>query len=392
MLLLNKRKQASDNGSSHDMRWCSTFQQQQRTPWGAYLRWMALVAALVLDGCSTAPLLPYTADAPPLVLVPASWAGVQDKRGRFREIFCEILEVRGRALPDYRPCDQALARLGIEPAATGREVDLGPSRQRLVAAIVPGVGWDCFFDWLDPSGGAAEHIRQFGYDQIILKVDGLSSSAGNARQIRDAIMRMPQQRGVSRLVLIGYSKGAPDILEALVAYPEIRSRVAAVVSAAGAVGGSPLANDVEQSLLNLLTKWPGAQCSPGDGGAIESLRTATRRAWLAQNPLPPEVPYYSLVAFPQPERISSVLRPSYRKLSLVDARNDSQVLFYDQVIPGSSLIGYVNADHWALAVPIARSHSSLGATFVNHNDFPREALLEALLRFVEEDLANLPAD
>jgi hypothetical protein len=29
----------------------------------------------------------------------------------------------------------------------------------------------------------------------------------------------------------------------------------------------------------------------------------------------------------------------------------------------------------------------LGNTLVNHNDYPREALLEALLRYVEEDLA-----
>jgi hypothetical protein len=81
------------------------------------------------------------------------------------------------------------------------------------------------------------------------------------------------------------------------------------------------------------------------------------------------------------------LKPSYNKLARIDGRNDGQVLFYDQVIPGSTLLGYVNADHWALAVPIARTHDMLGATFVNHNDFPREALLEALLRFVEEDLA-----
>jgi hypothetical protein len=80
--------------------------------------------------------------------------------------------------------------------------------------------------------------------------------------------------------------------------------------------------------------------------------------------------------------------PTYNKLSRVDARNDSQLLFYDQVIPDSSLMGYLNADHWALAVPIARNHAFLGATFVNHNDFPREALLEAVLRFIEEDLAQ----
>ena len=73
-------------------------------------------------------------------------------------------------------------------------------------------------------------------------------------------------------------------------------------------------------------------------------------------------------------------------MSKVDARNDSQVIYYDQVIPGSTLLGFVNADHWALAVPIARSHSFIGSTFVDKNDFPREALIEAILRFVDEDL------
>lgn len=106
------------------------------------------------------------------------------------------------------------------------------------------------------------------------------------------------------------------------------------------------------------------------------------------HPLPTDVHYYSLITFPQPERISSALKSSYRKLARIDARNDSQVIFYDQVVPGSDLIAYINADHWALAVPIARSHSTIGKLFVTENAYPREALLEALLRFVEEDLAS----
>jgi len=348
---------------------------------------LALLAAITAGGCATPPLMPYTTETPPLVLVPAAQAGVQDQRGRFREIFCAIVAKRGTALPDDRPCNEALARVGTEPAGTGAPVKLGPSRLRLVAAVAPGVGWDCFSDWLDLKHSGAVHVRQFGYNQITLKVDGLSSSTNNARQIRDAILRTTPASDAAQLVLIGYSKGAPDILEALVSYPEIRNRVAAVVSVAGAVGGSPLANGAEQSQLALLQHWPGARCRPGDGGAVASLRPATRQAWLAQHPLPPGVPYYSLVTFPQPERISSVLKSSYNTLSRVDARNDSQVLFYDQVIPGSALLGYLNADHWALAVPIARAHPALGSTLVNHNDFPREALLEAVLRMVEEDLA-----
>ena len=108
---------------------------------------------------------------------------------------------------------------------------------------------------------------------------------------------------------------------------------------------------------------------------------------MAQNPLPSSVPTYSVVTLPQPERISSILGGSAKKLSMIDGRNDSQVIFYDQVIPGSSLLGYVNADHWAIAVPIARAHTTIASMFVTENAYPREALVEAVLRFVEEDLA-----
>ena len=92
-------------------------------------RWsvtMIVLATLLLGACSTGPLSPYMEDTPALVLVPASAAGVQDARGRFREIFCAVLEARGEALPDYRPWAEALARVGNEAPGSGTAVDLGP--------------------------------------------------------------------------------------------------------------------------------------------------------------------------------------------------------------------------------------------------------------------------
>jgi hypothetical protein len=347
---------------------------------------LTAVASMFVAACTTAPLEPYTEDAPPLVLLPATEAGVVDKRGRFREIFCTILEKRGTNLPDYRPCDEALTHVGSEPHGTGKKVKLGQASRRLVAVLVPGIGWDCFSDWLDQKHSVHQHVHQFGYELLLMQVDSLSGTTNNAHQIRDAIVKMESENKERNLVLIGYSKGAPDILEAVVSYPEIRRRIAAVVSVAGAVGGSPLANNATQSQLELMRHWPGARCTLGDGGAVESLRPSIRKKWLANHTFPRDFPYYSLVTYPRPDRISTILKSSYDKLSRIDARNDSQVLFYDQVIPGSTLLGYVNADHWALAVPIARSHSMLGSTFVDQNDYPREALLEAVLRFVDEDL------
>jgi hypothetical protein len=346
------------------------------------------LAAVFISACSTKPLIPFTTDTAPLIMVPATQAGVVDKRGRFREIYCKVLESRGETFPDFRTCKEALTEVGVEPSGTGEKVELGQSKRGLIAAIVPGLGFDCFEKWIDLKGSIGSHIRQFGYDSTVIKVDSLSSSQHNALQISEAIMKIQLHDAKKRIVLIGYSKGTTDILEAIVTYPEIQKHIAAVISVAGAVGGSPLANNVTKAQLTILTHWPGAQCSSGDGGAIESLRTETRMKWLANNALPRDVHFYSLVTYPQPDRISEVLKLSYNNLSRVDARNDGQLLFYDQLIPGGDLVAYLNADHWAAALPIARSHRFLKDNLINHNDYPREALMEALLRFVEEDLAR----
>lgn len=342
-------------------------------------------ATMTVSACSTAPPSRHADPAPAFVLP----ADVGDQRGRFREIFCAVLEERGETLPDFRLCGDALRRVDPEPEGTGTTVELGPSTRHLVAVFVPGLGWECVSDWLDVSGTAATHVRRFGYDAVAIMVGAFSSSTANARQIRDEIMAGEPQSPEPRLVLIGYSKGTPDILEAITDYPEIRPRIAAVVSLAGAVGGSAIADEVTQSQLELLRHWPDADCSPGDGGAVESLRPSIRQAWLAEHTLPHDVPFYSLVTYPTPERISSVLKPTFRQLSKIDPRNDGMMLLDDQIIPRSRLLGLVNADHWAVAVPIARSHPGLGATLVDRNDYPREALLEAVLRFVEEDLATI---
>jgi len=340
------------------------------------------VFVVLLAGCSTAP--PHASGGfPGTPVIPE---GIDDQRGRFLEIYCSVLEARSRQLPDTRSCDEALRVFGDEAAWPGEEVELGQASRHVTALVVPGVGWDCFADWLDLQGTTVDHVREFGYDAATVDVESLSSCTTNARLIRDAVLSTDPPSDTPDLVLIGYSKGAPDILEAVVAYPEIRPRIAAVVSVAGAVGGSQIAEEVTQSLLELLSHWPGSDCSKGDEGAVDSLRPATRDAWLAENHLPDEIPFYSLITVPTPGRVSSATKPFYQQLGKIEVFNDGMMMYSDQFIPGSTLLGYLNADHWAVAVPISRTHRVVGATVVNHNDYPREALLEAILRFVEEDL------
>lgn len=343
---------------------------------------------LILLACSGKPLIPYTEESPPVIMVPLSMAGIEDGRGRFREVLCSVLEMHGSDVPDYRSCEDALTRVGKEPPGTGQPVELGTASGDFLIGFVPGFGWDCFADWLDVTNTVPAHLEKSGYSISMVKVGGLTGSLMNAGHINTAVEGLGPEHDGKPIILIGYSKGAVDILEFVVNHPQAASRVKAVVSISGSVGGSPLAIGATQEQAEFLQRVPGAECSKGDRGVIESMLPDVRKQWLADNPLPGHIRYYSVVSYPHPDRISSGLKRGYKKLSKVDSRNDSQVIFYDQIIPGSTLVAFANADHWAMAVPIERNHKFLGSTLVNRNDYPREAFLEALLRYVDEDLAK----
>lgn len=339
-----------------------------------------LAAGLALvGGCATQPRMPFEIEVPP---------GVNDARSRFAGYLCAVIDRGGDALPDHRPCIEALSNVEGQPVVAARAPELGVSKSGLIAAVVPGIGYGCIAGWLEPGDSIRDHLRSFGYDLRMIEVDALSGTATNARRIRDAVMALPEDATGARLVLIGYSKGAPDILDAIVTYPEMRPRIAAVVSLAGAVGGSPLAAGAEGRTAELLRYFPGARCDAGDHESVAALRPEVRKRWLEEHPLPAGIPFYSVVTLPDPDRISWILKPSYRKLRGLDARNDGQVIAADQLIPGGTLLAYVNADHWAIALPIARSHPVVGALLVTDNEYPREALFEAILRFIEDDVAE----
>lgn len=345
---------------------------------------------LTLTACSFQPKIPFSTDFNPIGEMPESRGGIEDGRGRFREIFCKILEEHGRDLPDYMPCDEALMMVGTEPAATGLPVPLGPTRADYLIGVVPGFGWDCIESWLDHENYGPRHIEQFGYESAFLAVEGLSGTSTNARLINEFLEKLPAEDDGRPLILMGYSKGAPDLLDFVVNYPGMAERVVAVVALAGAVSGSPLAIGSTQDQAELLIKVPQSQCDAGDGGGVNALLPVVRKTWLEENPLPQHIKYYSVVTYPDPDtRMSLGLKSSYRDLAeLADARNDSQVVFYDQVIPGSTLLAFPNADHWALAVPISRKHKITSSTVINHNDYPREAIFEAIVRYIEEDLSD----
>ena len=349
---------------------------------------LAVFVAMLLASCAGPAAGPALHDTPSTVLLPAGKAGVTDGRGRFREIYCAIRHDHGGALPNDRPCQDsaALWRLPDEPPASGRPVRLGQSRAGLMVVMVPGLLAECIAGLSTVFEDARANLEAQGYRTGYIQTRGRQNAETNAEILRDALSAMPT--GL-RIVLVTHSKGTVDAMAALVAYPELSARVVAVVSVAGAVNGSPLADIVPQALAELAESTTLADCPPGSGvEAVDSLRRSARLAWLAAHDLPRGVRTYSLAAFAGPDDMSAALLPFYRILAQVEPRNDGLVIASDAVIPGSTLLGHPNADHLAVAMPFAANTPVLAATMMTRNDYPRAVLLEAALRYVEEDLSS----
>ena len=239
----------------------------------------------------------------------------------------------------------------------------------------------CVKRWALPLQDAAGFVRSQGYRVDTIDVGGRSSSEQNADTIARALPQLLKPG--ERLLIIGYSKGMSDILETLAIHPKAIPAGSNIVSLAGIVSGTPIA-DHSATLDHLVSDTPLPSCGSGDHGAVESVSRRHRIAWLADHSLPRDRIYFSIAAFTDRAHVSRPLEKTYRQLSTIDPRNDGQVIITDAIIPGSHLLGYLNADHWAVALPLAGNVPKLRSVFAGRNDYPREILLEAIVRSVEE--------
>jgi len=163
--------------------------------------------------------------------------------------------------------------------------------------------------------------------------------------------------------------------------------VTAVLSVAGVINGTPLADKFAETYAIWFKKTPIKECETGDGGVLERLKRSAQFPWLAVNPLPQNVQYYSIAAFTKRENVQPGLLLTYDLLRKIDSRNDGQVIFYDQAIPGASLLGYINLDHWAIAVPVREKMASAGWAAASNHPHVRGLLFEAMILFLVEKLA-----
>lgn len=334
-----------------------------------------MLAGLALLGCRRD--LPTASERPEARTPP----GVIDDSERFGALFCAIADDHGAVLEHARPCRAALHGLGERMRGEAAPPVPAPgafSSVRLV--VVSGIFGECVAKYALPFEDSAAHLKAaHGLAAMEwIPVSSRSSSEANAAAIARWLGEHPTAPG-QRLILIGYSKGATDLIETAVRYNAIPAG-SAIVSVAGAVMGTPVA-DEGKAIFRALSGLPLPNCAPGDGGGAESLTTSARRASPASKGLPARFRYFSLPAFAESADVSRALRPSHRALQRRGGRNDGQMLARDAVIPTSRLLGYAVADHWAVALPLRRA-MPWAVSLLDRNDYPRTVLLEALIATV----------
>ena len=346
---------------------------------------LSLFSIVGICGCTPA-LLKFDIDTPAQTLTYAGAPPISDQRPRFREIFCGLINQSSEAQQRRIQCEDYLWRLNDEKQGDKLSQPLPMHDASLRIILVTGAFGECFPKMGMPYADAAARLEKLGYRIDTLVVGGRSSSSYNAAMIAKTVDGL-ELKATERLILLGYSKGATDILHFLIDYPELAKKVTALLSVAGVINGTPLADKFAETYANWFKNIPIKACEPGDGGVLTSLKRSVQFPWLAVNPLPQDVQYYSVVAFTHRENVQAGLLFSYDLLRNIDPRNDGQVIFYDQVIPGSSLLGYINLDHWAIAVPVREKMASAAWEAAATHPHVRNLLFEAMILFLVEKLS-----
>lgn len=356
--------------------------------------WAAL--PLALAACTSAPLLAYQPQDPPAVSLPLAAAGVVDARAPFAALFQRELR---------RQRDDAAVDAWLHgPAAPGAQVGFdridrafAARRAGTAVLVVPGLFGDCVDDQSVPFGDGVRRTREdeasasyaqyadLGLHSVRLaSLPGRASPQRNGERLADAVRALARTGGVQRIVLVAYSKGTTDALHAVdqLARDGGAGVPLALVSVAGVVMGTPLADRYETLYGAVAGRLSPFDCSASEGGEVAGITRRERLRWMAANPMPADVARFTVVAHALPEETAPLLQATQRLLAQVDPRNDGQVIAADAMLPGGTLLAEARADHWDVALPRNRHPNPIVRATASGRDYPREALFRALMRWV----------
>lgn len=302
----------------------------------------------------------------------------QDNSPKFADLFCSVLKQHNPDTGEWGACGNYIETSGKE------DLPLPPLPTKYRVLIVPGILSSCASNAPAFNEGQKYLREKYGMSVDLLGVPN-NSCEENAHMIA-GYLRDQRKSDPRKFVVLGYSKGAPDLQVALAQEDGAAAAVAAFITVAGASGGSPIADVLPEQINGWVTRFQNMGKCEGDlSTGFNSLKREVRQAFLSSYP-DPVVPTYSIVAVSGKDNTSAALLRAQELLSVFDPTNDAQLTKWDAIVPGAKYLGAARADHLAVALPFDKVADGELQKLMNHSRYPRAALLEALVRFVVADL------
>jgi hypothetical protein len=337
------------------------------------VRVILIAAALAAGGCTWA--RPVSYGLPPGTS--ASFAPSERHIAlAFEKMFCTVLEAEFGA--EWEPCNKYvhMSQAHAPQALAGMPTDF-------TVLQLGGFGAQCVINVAETFGDAAEHLRTtHAISAVHVPLGAFDSSESNAVLIRDFIQARDDSE---KFVVLAHSKGAADLMVAFAAYPSELAQIKAVVTVAGAVGGSWLVDRIPGVIGEILEAIGGTSCprqvAAVANNAVESMRRATRQEFLASHERM-TTPSFAISAVSTEDTTSKVLKPLWKRLLPYAKEQDSHIMERESVIPGGVFLGRALGDHWAVAFPIIPNPNATQdlRELADKNPYPRAALIEAALR------------
>jgi hypothetical protein len=328
---------------------------------------------------------PATYNLPRALLTPLRHTNLIDRRLDYARLFCGLLMAHLNS-SEWGECGRYLELPGqIQPDPIASFT----TAYRIL--VVPGAFSDCAEKTAPAFQPGIDHlIREHQIDAFGFTYGGFYDATESGKRLADHI-DLQWKINQRPFILVGYSKGAADALEAFVQLSDASTKIAALISVAGAVDGSRLPDlfstlwrgplrEVEEALRQ------NRRCiTPDDAIALRSLSRKQRMEFLEQHSFEGLRRYSIAAAVPEAE-VSRVLKPLWRRVSPYSIDQDSQVIVEEGILPRANVLGIAKGDHWAVAMPFSELNDDRIDRWVNKNRFPRTILLEAAIRLVVRDL------
>lgn len=240
---------------------------------------------------------------------------------------------------------------------------------------------------------------------LLAAIEQGAGLAANTKQIKEDDRQVPKD-----FILIGYSKGAPDVYQLLVDRPDLKDRIRCIYNWGGAIGGSYLADDIYNSIKDMsMPKVEKAMAgflsliSPAIDSksgmlrrfdeynikdAVRDLTTHVRTEFFSKNidllnSL--EIPIFNITGSTTAMEVPYFQMQGVMEINRYDANNDMQLTQAQAKlkIPMATDLAMLKAHHWDMSYDAFPKLMRFGSPNLDH-PFPKEAGVKAMIMLAIE--------